>query len=338
MAVADEIFAHQDDRLEQALRPTMRTRRSSQFVLVSTAGDEKSFYLWNEVTAGRTQCETGDHGNVAYFEWSAKSPNELGLEEHGEILNYLGTEQTWLDANPAIGHTITADTIRGEWMQAKRTQDGIDQFQRTALNIWVNPPRGQQSDGWSLISEEDWTKAGVEGLPMPKELSVSACIVERQWALGACQLHNGRPVVDLVATGVGIDGIVAEVAMMLDRGVSVSAAIDPSTTAATVLSDLMALSAQHPKQLKITKVGRRESMSACMRLVEHLKAGTIGVLDSEGLTGAACAATRVSGTGELWEINRTAVTAPLVACALASSVVAEPTTSIYDSDNFVVSV
>jgi phage terminase large subunit-like protein len=115
MAVADEIFAHEDDRLEQALRPTMRTRRSPQFCFTSTAGDEKSFFLWSKVKAGRLACQLGDHGTIGYFEWSAPSPAELGMEDWEQILEYVGSEETWVQATPALGYTITLDTLRKEW-------------------------------------------------------------------------------------------------------------------------------------------------------------------------------------------------------------------------------
>jgi len=319
MAVGDEIFAHEDDRLEQSLRPTMRTRRSPQFLFTSTAGDDRSRYLWTKVKAGRLQVQTGTTGPVAYFEWSAPSPAELGIEDWGDVLAYVGNPDTWAQANPALGHTITLATLRDEWAVARRTQEGVEQFCRTVCNMWVRQPADTEGAGWQIISKDDWVACAVPTLPRPTALSVGLCIVERNWSLTARQDHDGGPVLDHVATGVGLDKAVAEITRVADRGVAVTVAIDPSTTAGTVLQDLLDLEAKRD-DVVVHRLGRRESMQACMRLAALVKDRRVGVLDSDLLTAAAAAAVREGAMGELWEFGRSPVSAPIVAAALAAAV------------------
>jgi hypothetical protein len=203
---------------------------------------------------------------------------------------------------------------------------------RTALNMWVKTPSEQNGDGWSLFDADAWRAMSVPDLPMPKALSLGVCVVDRQWALTACQATSTVPVLDMVATGVGIDNVVAEVVRVLDRGVKATIAIDPSTTAGTVLADLLDLAALRPHDLEVRKLGRRESMQACMRLVEMTKGDTprVGVLDSDILTAAAAAASRHGSMGELWEFSRSTVTAPIVAGALALATRTADTSSAYD--------
>lgn len=327
MVVGDEIFAHEDDRLVQALAPTMRTRRSPQFLLTSTAGDEKSRFLWSILKAGRAAHETGDHGSIAYFEFSAPSPLELGIEEHGDVLAYLGEPDVWAQANPALGHTISLDTIRHEWDSARRTQDGVEQFMRATCNMWPRHPVDALTVGWQLFGVDDWSACSVPALEVAPAIAVGVCVVDRQWSLSACQLGGDRSVVDFVASGVGIDRVVAEVKRIADRGIDVTVGIDPSTTAGTVLADLQDLAAKD-ERVSVRKLGRREAMQACMRLVELVKIAGVGVLDSEQLTSAAAGVVREGTLGELWEFNRSPVTAPLVAAALALA--AAPTLVVVD--------
>lgn len=139
----DEAFSQEDDTVEGAMRPAMATRRNAQLWVISTAGDEKSAYLWRKVTAGRAAAELGEHGRVCYIEYSAPDEAEPG------------DPAVWRACMPALGLTVTEAFVSGEWERAQRKgQEGIDTFRRAYLNQWPQIPALEQDRvgglGWDM--------------------------------------------------------------------------------------------------------------------------------------------------------------------------------------------
>ncbi len=120
-AFLDEIFAHQDFRMDQAVIPAQATRRSPQRWKVSTAGSnpEASPYLWASVEAGRERCESGEPSRVAYFEWSF-APDDDPRDP-----------AVWRMRHPAIGHTITEAVL-----QTALDSMEFPEFCRSFGNMW----------------------------------------------------------------------------------------------------------------------------------------------------------------------------------------------------------
>lgn len=131
----DEAFAHEDARLEQALKPSMITRPEPQLWVVSTAGTARSTYLRGKVDAGRIRAELGLTADVAYFEWSA--PNTANPHDPA----------TWRACMPALGHTITEAAIRSDFATME-----LDEIRRAYLNQWSD----EFPDSWSVIPKETW--------------------------------------------------------------------------------------------------------------------------------------------------------------------------------------
>ena len=123
VALIDEAFAQVDDRLVQAFRPAMVTRRDAQLWILSTAGTETSVFLRERVEDGRARVEAGERAGVAYFEWSA--PDDAAIDDPA----------TWRAAMPALGLTIDEETIGADLA----TMDE-GEFARAYLNRWA--PRG----------------------------------------------------------------------------------------------------------------------------------------------------------------------------------------------------
>lgn len=145
-ATIDEAFAHRNDEVEQGLAPTMLTRPGKQLWVVSTAGDDQSFYLWPKIRDGRAAVESGSGGNVAYFEWSL--PPEADIDD----------ENAWWEFMPALGRTIDVDTLRRELAKARRRtdEDGEDLFRRANCNQWVRIPIMSDDDQPAVIDPELW--------------------------------------------------------------------------------------------------------------------------------------------------------------------------------------
>jgi hypothetical protein len=143
--VIDEAFAHQDDTIETGMSPSMITRASRQLVVLSTAGDSQSKYLWRKTLAGRAACESGQHGRTAYFEWSA--PDDADPADPA----------TWWSCSPALGWTITLRALEGEWEKALRGgQEGIDKFRRSYLNQWPEVPVLEEESSASSFDVSEW--------------------------------------------------------------------------------------------------------------------------------------------------------------------------------------
>ena len=142
----DEAFAHYDDTVEGSVRPAQATRVNAKLGIWSTAGDALSKYLWRKVLAGRSACESGEHGRVAYFEWSAPEDADPG------------DPATWRGCMPALGITIPEEFIQGEWERAQRKgQEGIDTFRRACLNQWPEVPILGDEATFRVIAAEMWS-------------------------------------------------------------------------------------------------------------------------------------------------------------------------------------
>jgi phage terminase large subunit-like protein len=142
----DEVFAYQDARLEQGLRPTTATRDQPQFWITSTAGTpDRSPYLLEKVERGRAAVEAGLDHSLAFFEWAADPEAEPG------------DVATWRACMPALNRTITEDAVRAAWESMSRHE-----FMRSYLNAWTS------SMGDALIDIERWNSLAEPAAPRPE--------------------------------------------------------------------------------------------------------------------------------------------------------------------------
>jgi phage terminase large subunit-like protein len=134
LGVIDEAFAQKDERLVQAFRPAMLTRRSAQLWIVSTMGHEDSIFLHDRVDDGRARVEADERSGVAYFEWSA------GDDEDPD------DPATWWGCMPALGYTVVESTIAAD-------HDALppDEFARAYLNR-------RTTSGRPVIDAEAWRR------------------------------------------------------------------------------------------------------------------------------------------------------------------------------------
>ena len=119
LAIIDEAFADEDDVREQALLPTMATKKDAQIVVVSTAGTERSLYLKRKVDQGRAAADADPGEGIAYFEWSAAADEDPYDRE------------VWSRCMPALGLTVEASAVE----HAQQTMT-LNEFRRSYLNVW----------------------------------------------------------------------------------------------------------------------------------------------------------------------------------------------------------
>jgi Phage Terminase len=323
LVALDEVFAHTDDTLEQSLLPTMKTRRSPQMILTSTAGDHKSTYLYAEVEAGRAACLAVEQSAVAYFEWSAASPAELGIVGTDAVHTYLGDPATWRQANPAFDVTINENRFAADWSIAQRTADGVANFMRTSLNIWVDPPTNTTSSGeWELFTSQQWDAATTQDpAGTPRQLTVGVAIVGDEWSLVGAQHVDNRRYLEHLATGRGLGAVLDELEAL--SWLNLKVVIDPNTAAGAIINELQRR-AKDSGTLEVVKVARRAAMAACLALVDAITSETVAVFDTDATTNAARLATKKRSASDLWEIEPTATTVPLIAAALALAHIEKP--------------
>lgn len=148
LAVIDEAREHRTDSAYASLVYTTQASRNPQVWLTSNAGDAGSVVL-NRLRhqAHRAIAVPGSDPTIGYWEWSA--PDGCELEDR----------DAWRQANPALGHTITPDTL------AARIRSDPPQVVRTELLCqWVDtldspwPPNawaGCTTDGLELQADAD---------------------------------------------------------------------------------------------------------------------------------------------------------------------------------------
>jgi Phage Terminase len=193
LGVVDEAFAQPDARLEQAMSPSMVTRRDAQLWTVSTAGDDKSTYFRGKVDTGRASF-SNTNGGTAFFEWSAD--DDADPEDPA----------VWWACMPALGHTVTEDIIRSELGSMDRNE-----FRRAYLNQWVSggpvDPDRIPPAAWAACADPTSTPVGrvVFAVDMSPDGAVCSIAVAGHRA-------DGIPHVEVVDSRAGTDWVPARLA------------------------------------------------------------------------------------------------------------------------------
>ncbi|MEU9888664.1 hypothetical protein [Sphaerisporangium sp. NPDC051011] len=296
LGVIDEAFAHEDDRLEQAFSPAMLTRAMAQLWWASAGGTEKSAWLNKKRAAGRELIqelwESGTRRRVAYFEWFA--PDELPRDDPA----------TWWTCLPALGYTVTEDTIRAEL-------DKLDpaEFDRAYLNRTrkATPPDDPNipKAGWAALADRE-SQAGTE---MAFAIDVSH---DRAWAsiAVASLLPDGRVHLEVLDRRPGTDWVVAAIVRLRRLWNPVAIAIaSTGSPAGSLIDDLVAAGVKPPKDkdkperghLAIMRTG--DIVEACGQMADAIRQGTVVHRDQAEQTAAVNGA-MTKPSGDAWALDR----------------------------------
>jgi hypothetical protein len=278
------------------LSPTMITRKSAQIWIVSTAGTAASVWLRGKVDVGRLAPQGR---RTCYFEWSADPDSDPADPE------------TWRSCMPALGHTITEDTIQGEYDRLDR-----DAFLRSYLNLW---PDEMPTAEWLVISEAEW-EACLDPRSEPAGRVALALDVtpDRQWAsiAAAGRRADGLTHIELVEHRAGTGWIVERLTGLIQKWSPYCVVVDGGSAAGSLLPELEAAG------VTITRPTVREVAGAAGALFDATRPDTVGMrhLGQVPLTRAVAGAAQ-RPLADSWTWNRrgsTVVISPLVACSLAS--------------------
>lgn len=294
VCILDEAFAWQDDRMQQALVPSMATRKSPQFLVVSTAGTPHgSPYLLNRVEQGRKLAEAGLTETAAYVEYSAPEDADPSLPE------------TWRSANPALDFTISEDAIRAE-----HGSMDLAEFKRARLNQWtttiVEPvvPLAQ----WNALADSRTTPGDSIVLAFDvspdRARSAIACAGKRD---------DGRFHVEMIDNDAGTEWLPGRLAELVEKHEPAAVYCDPVGPSGSLLPALKEL------DIEPTLIGARELAQACGSWYDLVTQGRLVHLGQPELLSAVDGATR-RALGDAWAWSRKSSSvdiSPLVAITIA---------------------
>lgn len=312
LGMMDELFAHEDDRLEQAFSPAMLTRPMAQLWWASAGGTEKSIPLNKKREQGRAMIEelwrTGVHPRAAYFEWFA--PDDLDR----------GDPATWWATLPALGYTVTEDTIRAEF-------DKLDpgEFDRAYLNRTrkkspppdPNVPRGT----WPGLADQAAMPQGekVLAVDVPQDRSAA-------WISVACLRDDGRTHLEVVDTRPGTDWVAPALKRLNTLWRPAAIAIGSSgTPAGSLIDDIVAAGITVPEDKDEPHRGHlvvartNDFVEACGQMADAMRQDAVVHRDQVQLTAAVNGA-RTRRVGDAWVLDRTtslADVSPFVGVVLA---------------------
>jgi hypothetical protein len=293
VAVIDEAFAMRDSRLDQALKPAMITRPQPQLWVVSTAGTAESAYLWAKVERGRAVAEAGETSGTAYFEWSAAEDAPAQDPE------------TWRACMPALGHTVTEETMRATFMST----DEAD-FRRAYLNRWTTartlPP----------VPLEAWTACMADAAAHdgPLAFAVDVSPDHRFASVAVASSSGGVVTVELAESMPGTDWVVPWVCERWSRWSPSGVWLDPAGPVGAMVPELAAYG------VRVETVSAREMGQACASFYDDVTHGRVRHAGDPRMA-AALGAGGKRWLGDLWLWSRANVGAditPAVAATLAS--------------------
>jgi hypothetical protein len=243
---------------------------------------------------------------VAYFEWSAADDADPA------------DPATWWSCMPALGHTVTEETIRGEYETAMLTPDGLSGFRRASLNqrtmTTVEPVVSPAA--WTACRDVDSAIDGplVLALDMPPDRAWVTLTVAGRRADGRCH-------VEVVDRRRGTGWLPLELARLLGEHDIRSVVVASGGPAGGVLPDVQAgvRAAGRPDDvLRLASSG--EFVAACGRFFDLLTGDQLRHLGQDELDVAVGAATR-KATGDAWRWARRSTDvdiSPLCAASLAA--------------------
>ena len=294
LGVIDEAFADLDFRREQAILPAMATRADGQLIVVSTAGTDASVLLRRKVDAGRAAVADGATSGIAYFEWSA--PDDVDPDD----------EATWWGCMPALGHTISPDTVR----HARMTMIE-DEFRRAFLNQWTGADeRVIPAAAWAAVCAQSVAVSGnvAFGLDCPHERDAAAIVAvddERR-----CELIEHRE---------GVSWVISRSVELYEKW-KVPFVIDAGGPAGVFIGEL------ERAGVKVVSMSSRDVAYACAAVFDAVADRTIKVRTHPSLDLAVDGARRRS-LGDAWVWARRdsgCDISPLVALTLAAAHRAAP--------------
>jgi phage terminase large subunit-like protein len=138
----DELHAHRNRKLYDALLYSGAARRQPLSVSITTAGDDTE-----------SLCYEQHQQALKVIRGEIEQQDFFGYVAAAEPEDDWTLPATWRKANPSLGHTIDLDTFASECTAAKQSPGREAAFKRYRLNIWG----GRTENAW--LSLDKWDAA-----------------------------------------------------------------------------------------------------------------------------------------------------------------------------------
>lgn len=139
VALLDELHAHADDSVYEAMRSGQGARPNPLLFMITTAGSGRNTVCWEQRELSRNVLE-GHHAVDSHFAYIATAETDDDLED----------PLTWWKANPNLRVSVSEDFLREESSLAAKMPSKENSFRRLHLNQWV-----EQADRWIPMSAWD---------------------------------------------------------------------------------------------------------------------------------------------------------------------------------------
>jgi hypothetical protein len=308
--MADEVRFGVDDRIEASAGPSQITRRSRQFWIASTAGDDESFYMWPKVLAGRGRVEREDiETRVCSFEWAL--PEDADLHD----------PDVWLEFHPAAGHTVPVDSILDELRKAEDSPDEtkIDTFRQEYANQWVRTPIIGDAPHEVVIDLTMWARRAVSAdstFLRPRTLGVSVADDGRSASIALAAWNpDGRAQVKVLDHRAGTFWIERELETYRDDFQPAAITYNAGGPTGSIEGPI----ARAAGRVEVEPVRGQSYTAACSAFVTGFDEGRYWHMDQEWLnTAVEGASKKTRGTAWLWDMqNSNADVTPLDAATVA---------------------
>jgi hypothetical protein len=294
LGVVDEAFSHVDDRVEQAMKPAMVTRRNAQFGWTSTAGTEASIYLLSKVELGRAVVENELGTGICFFEWSGDPDADPA------------DPQTWAGCMPALGLTALPEAVANFQRTMKPNE-----FRRAFLNIADTEAGPEQ-----VIDKVTWNSLADTKSSAVDPVAFAADITPARDA-GAIAVagarRDGRMHAEVIDSRRGVDWIVPRLLELRQKWSPCVVVVDAAGPAGSLIAPL------DREGVEVYKPSAREAAQACGQFYDAATSDALRHLDQPELNAAlAGAARRPLGDAWAWaRKNSSSDISPLVAVTLA---------------------
>ena len=243
---------------------------------------------------GRARIDAGTDSGVAYFEWSA--PEEADP----------GSDETWRACMPALGHTISEESIRADFESMR-----LSEFRRAYLNQRQNR---RATEPWQVIPEDTWGSLTDERSQIVDDPVLALDVTPDRSMAAICAAghrKDGKIHIEVVEHRSGTEWVVDWLAERAGKYGPI--VIDPGGPAGPFVAPLA------ERGVDARTVTARWSAHASSQFYDAATTGRMRHLDQTSLNVAVAGARRRS-YGDLWLWARKDIATdvcPLVAATLA---------------------
>ena len=291
LVLLDEIREHRTWDAWAAVTKTTMARPRPQIVALSNAGDSSSVVLNHLRTLGLATLDGGDP-SIGFFEWSA--PEGCDLDDR----------DGWMAANPALGHTITEQSIA-----AALATDPEPIFRTEVLcqQVAEIEPRPIPEAAWVALARND-------AIVGPVAVAVEVTMKRDESFVWVCGANSaGVPQVECAEARDGTDWVSERVGELIERHEVLAVGCRSGGPAASLLPELRGVCAD--AQIEFVAVNSAQFAGMCGSFFDAVMTGGLAHRSDPRLNSSVAAAKRHQQV-DAWTWERTRVdtdAAPLVA-------------------------